>query len=171
MSNMGQKVTRPYKKFLLNIQSYKPCSEDSESQTHVGHVQHLSNIAQQTMGNNMTRSRASAKAAGARFERDIADYLAATVDDRIDRRVKTGAADKGDIGGVRINEHRVVIEAKNHARLDLAGWYAEASIEAANDGAPLGVIAHKRRGTTKPEHQWITMTLADFAWLIRQANQ
>lgn len=37
------------------------------------------------------RSRASAKSAGARFERHIADYLAAHVDDRIDRRVKTGA--------------------------------------------------------------------------------
>ena len=34
----------------------------------------------------MTRNRKSAKAAGARFERDIADFLAAHVDDRIDRR-------------------------------------------------------------------------------------
>lgn len=39
----------------------------------------------------MTRSRASAKTAGSRFERAVADYLAEHVDDRIDRRAKTGA--------------------------------------------------------------------------------
>jgi hypothetical protein len=118
----------------------------------------------------MTRSRASAKAAGSTFERQVADYLAATVDDRIDRRVKTGSADKGDIGGIRIRTHRVVAECKNHARVDLAGWYAEAETEAENDGAPLGVVIHKRRNIAKPERQWVTMTLADFAWLIREAN-
>lgn len=118
----------------------------------------------------MTRSRTSAKAAGARFERDVADYLAAHVDDRIDRRVKTGQADKGDIGGIRIRTHRVVVECKNHARTDLPGWYAEATTEAENDGSPLGVICHKRRGTADPARQWVTMSLADFAWLIRQAS-
>jgi hypothetical protein len=118
----------------------------------------------------MTRTRASAKAAGATFERLVADYLAAEVDDRIDRRVKTGSADKGDIGGIRIGKHRLVVECKNHARLDLAGWYAEATTEADNDGAPIGVIVHKRRGTAKPERQWVTMSLGDLAWLIRAAN-
>jgi len=38
----------------------------------------------------MPRTRSSAKAAGARFERQIADHLAQVLaDDRIDRRVKT----------------------------------------------------------------------------------
>ena len=118
----------------------------------------------------MTRNRTSAKAAGARFEREVADYLAEIVDDRIDRRVKTGSADKGDIGGIRIRTHRVVAECKNHVRVDLAGWYAEAETEAENDGAPLGVVIHKRRGIAKPERQWVTMSLEDFAWLIREAN-
>lgn len=40
----------------------------------------------------MARSRASAKAAGSKFERDIADHLAKTVEDRIDRRVVTNDA-------------------------------------------------------------------------------
>ena len=118
----------------------------------------------------MTRSRASAKAAGSTFERQVADYLAEHLDDRIDRRVKTGAQDKGDIGGIRLRGHRVVVECKNHARVDLAGWIAEAQIQADNDGAPLGVVVHKRRGVAKPERQWVTMTLADLAWLIREAN-
>ena len=61
----------------------------------------------------MTRNRSSAKAAGSRFERSIADGLAQALnDDRIDRRVKTGAKDRGDIGGVRIHGQRLVIEAK-----------------------------------------------------------
>jgi hypothetical protein len=60
----------------------------------------------------MTRSRASAKAAGAKFERDVADWLARHVDDRIDRRVKTGAKDKGDIAGIRHMGARVDLETK-----------------------------------------------------------
>jgi hypothetical protein len=171
MSNMGQTATWPFNKKKITHQSYKPCSRDTERNTHVGHVQHLSNIGQQTIGKApMTRSRASAKAAGSTFERIIADWLAIYVSDVIDRRVKTGSADKGDIGGIRIKTHRVVMECKNHARLNLAGWYAEATLEKQNDDAALGVICHKRHGNAKPQDQWVTMTLVDFAWLIREAN-
>lgn len=119
----------------------------------------------------MTRTRASAKTAGATFERQVADYLAATVDDRIDRRVKTGAADKGDIAGIRYHGHRIVLECKNQGRLDLAGWYAEAETERDNDDALAGLVVHKRRGTAKPERQWVTMSLGDLARLLREAQQ
>jgi hypothetical protein len=118
----------------------------------------------------MTRTRSSAKAAGSRFERDVADFLATTIDDRIDRRVKTGAADKGDIGGLRFKGHRIVLECKNHSRLDLAGWIAEAQLEADNDGAEIGVVVHKRHNVGAAGRQWVTMTLADFAWLIREGE-
>lgn len=114
----------------------------------------------------MTRNRASAKKAGATFERTTADYLAAVVDDRIDRRVKNGAKDRGDIGGVRIHGQRVVIEVKNTARINLAGWANEAEIERGNDDALAGVIIHKRHGNGKPGEQWVTMTTADFAALL-----
>ena len=114
----------------------------------------------------MARSRASAKAAGSRFEREIADYLAARVDDRIDRRVKTGARDRGDIAGVRVHGERIVIECKNTTRINLAGWASEARAEAVNDSAAIGVVVHKRHGNGKPGEQWVTMTLADLAWLL-----
>lgn len=114
----------------------------------------------------MTRSRASARAAGARFERSIADWLASNLDDRIDRRVKTGAKDRGDIGGIRHRGERVVLELKDTARTDLAGWIREAHLEARNDDARIGVVVHKRRGTTNPADQWVHMTLADLAWLL-----
>jgi len=118
----------------------------------------------------MARTRASAKQAGARFERAVADYLAHAVDDRIDRRVKTGSADKGDIAGVRYLGHRVVIECKDRARLDLPGWIAEAHTQRDHDDAALGLIVHKRHGRAEPGDQWVTMTLADLAWMLREAG-
>ena len=100
------------------------------------------------------------------MERTSADFLAEHVDDRIDRRVKTGAKDKGDIAGIRIHGQRVVAECKDTARLDLAGWAKEAEAERINDGALAAVIIHKRHGKGKPEDQWVTMTLADLCALL-----
>lgn len=114
----------------------------------------------------MGRSRASAKAACTRFERQIANYLAATVDDRIDRRVKTGAKDRGDIAGLRHMGGRIVVECKNKARLDLAGWAAEVEVERGNDDALAGVIVHKRHGRGLPEDQWVTMTLGELVAIL-----
>lgn len=114
----------------------------------------------------MKRSRASAKQAGTRFERVIADYLAAHIDDRIDRRVKNGARDLGDIGGLRHMGQRVVLECKDVARLNLAGWVEEAQIEAGNDDALAGLVVHKRRGTADPGDQYVTCTVRDLVALI-----
>lgn len=116
------------------------------------------------------RSRRSARAAGAGFERLVADYLAAVVDDRVDRRVKTGAADKGDIGGLRFLGRRVVVECKNTSVLCLPAWTGEARREAANDGAVVGVVVHKRHGKSAAGEQWVSMTLEDFAALMRLGN-
>ena len=115
----------------------------------------------------MARSRASAKAAGTRHETSIVTYLAEHLDDdRIERRSKNGARDRGDVAGVRHRGQRVVIEAKNTARTDLAGWIREAHREAGNDDAAIGVVVSKRHGVGDPAQQWVHMTLADFAWLI-----
>jgi hypothetical protein len=114
----------------------------------------------------VTRTRASAKKAGSSFERQVADYLALTVDDRIDRRVKNGTKDRGDIGGVRIHGLRVVLECKNTAKTSLGTWANEAETERGNDDALAGVIVHKRVGKGKPEDQWVTMTLANFTALL-----
>lgn len=115
----------------------------------------------------MARSRASAKAAGARFERSIADYLAKHVDDRIDRRVKTGSSDRGDIGGVRHMGQRVVLELKDYGgQVKVGPWLNEAEIERGNDDAGVGLVVAKRRGTTKPGEQVVMMTLADLVSLM-----
>ena len=114
----------------------------------------------------MARSRASAKAAGSKFERDIADHLAKLVDDRIDRRVKTGAKDRGDIGGVRVHGQRLVLECKNTSRINLGTWITEAHVEAGNDDSLAGVIVHKRHGKGQPGDQWVTMTVDDLIAII-----
>lgn len=115
----------------------------------------------------MTRSRSSAKTAGTRFERAIADALAdALADDRIDRRVRNGAKDRGDIAGVRIHGRRLVLECKNVTTLSMPAAKREADLEAGNDDALCGLVVHKRRGTADPMQQWVTCTVADLVTLI-----
>lgn len=112
------------------------------------------------------RNRASAKAAGSRFEREIADYLNQHVDDRIDRRVKTGAKDKGDIAGLRHMGQRIVVECKNTSRINLGVWATETENQRGNDDAGVGLIMHKRHGVGDPGKQWVTTTLDDLIALI-----
>lgn len=109
----------------------------------------------------MARSRQSAKQAGARFERHIADYLADNLDDRIDRKVRTGAKDTGDIANVRdTHGRRIVIETKDYGgKLQPSQWLREAETERHNDNAHAGIVIAKRRGTTHPGHQYTLMTL------------
>ncbi|WP_437582698.1 hypothetical protein ACSAGD_10560 [Paramicrobacterium sp. CJ85] len=99
----------------------------------------------------------------------VADYLkAALEDDHIDRRVKHGRNDRGDISGVRtVRGARVVIEAKNVVKMALSQWIGEAETEAGNDDTPYGVVVHKRHGKGRPEEQYVTMTLATFAALLQ----
>lgn len=115
----------------------------------------------------MSRSNASARAAGARFERSIADCLAQLVDDRIDRRVKTGAKDKGDIAGLRHMGGRIVLELKDYGGRYLLGpWLTEAETERGNDDAIAGAVVIKRRGVADPLDQVVAMTVRDFVALL-----
>ena len=117
----------------------------------------------------MTRTRATAKQAGARFERVVADWLAFRLrDDRIDRRVKTGAKDRGDLTGIRTPlGGRVVAELKDYAgRVMVGPWLSEVAVEAGNDDAPVGVVIFKRRGISDPGSQGVLMTVETFARLI-----
>lgn len=116
----------------------------------------------------MTRSRATARQSGTRFERVVADYLADVLhDDRIDRRVKRGAKDRGDIAGVRIHGQRVVLECKDYGGQILAGpWLNEAEVERGNDDAIAGFVVAKRRGKGDPGDQLVIGTLRDLAAIL-----
>lgn len=103
------------------------------------------------------------------MERLIADSLATHLDDRIDRRVKTGAADKGDLGGIRTHTGaRVVAEVKDYGgRYNVGPWLDEAETERINDNAAAGIVIAKRRGITDPLQQVVFMTVADLITLIQ----
>lgn len=118
----------------------------------------------------MSRTRASAKKAGASFERLIADCLNALVDDRIDRRIKQGAKDRGDIAGVRHMGGRVVIECKDTARQEIGTWLREAEVERGNDDGLAGLVVAKRRGHGDPLDQHVHMTLRDLIALLTGAR-
>jgi hypothetical protein len=114
----------------------------------------------------MTRSRATAKAAGSSMERMVADYFRDNGFPFADRRVKTGAKDTGDVGGVHVHDRRLAIEVKNTAKISLGTWAAEAETERINDQALAGIVVHKRHGKGKAEDQWVTMTLRDLLAII-----
>lgn len=116
----------------------------------------------------MTRNRKSAKGAGSRFEGLVAGYLAEQLeDDRIERRSKNGAKDRGDIASVRHMGQRLVIESKDHGgKYEVGPWLAEAEVERGNDDAGVGMVVAKRRGTQQPGDQVVFMTLADLASLL-----
>jgi len=117
----------------------------------------------------VTRNRASAKKAGSSFERLVADYLASELhDDRIDRRVKYGSNDRGDIAGLRtIRGGRIVLEAKDYGgRFEVSAWLNQAELERGNDDAAIGAVVAKRRGVAAPAAQVVFMTLGTFAALL-----
>lgn len=122
-------------------------------------------------GNRSHRNRRSAKKAGSSFERLVADYLAVWIDERIDRRVKTGSKDRGDISGLRHLGQRVVIECKNTTRTNLARWAAETDLERGNDDAVAGLIVHKRHGRAAPAEQWVTLTLGELVSLLTGSRE
>jgi hypothetical protein len=115
----------------------------------------------------LTRSRASAKAAGTRHESAIAAYLAEHVDDRIERRAKCGAKDRGDIGGLRVHGERLVAECKDYGgQLKPGPWLTEADIERGNDDAVASFVVAKRRGTADPGAQIVLMTVRDLVAIL-----
>lgn len=98
----------------------------------------------------------------------MANYLAAQLeDDRIDRQVKTGSKDRGDITGVRHMGAGVAIECKDYGGRILAStWLGEAEIARGNRDAASGLVFAKRRGTTNPGDQFVLMTARDLVALM-----
>jgi len=116
----------------------------------------------------VTRSRSSAKAAGASHERSIADYFKVNVSRFVDKMPKYGAKDRGDILNVEtFNELPVAVECKDYGgRIEAGTWLGEAETERINLGAVAGVVIAKRRGTTDPGAQIVLMTTRDLVAIL-----
>lgn len=112
------------------------------------------------------RTRASAKAAGTRHETAVVAYLAANVDDRIERRARNGSKDRGDVSGWRFAGRHICAELKNTTRIALGPWVTEAETERRNADAHVGLVIHKRHGKGDPGDQYVTLTLRDLVCLL-----
>ena len=66
--------------------------------------------------------------------------------DGLYRAALSGAADKGDVHGLRMNGKKVVVECKNEARYDIPGWLREAEAERGNADAEYGVVLFHLKG-------------------------
>jgi hypothetical protein len=100
------------------------------------------------------------KRKGTEAERKVVEYLQTNGFPYAERRALAGALDKGDVTGVP----GVVIEVKNHAALDLAGWLNELMREVDNAQARYGAVVAKRRGHGDPA-QWYA--IMPFETLVR----
>lgn len=83
-----------------------------------------------------------------------------------ERRALNGNKDRGDVAGIP----GVVIEAKSVKTITLAAFVDEATVEAVNDGADLGVAWIKRRGKSSPADGFVVMSGETFTWLLHSAG-
>jgi hypothetical protein len=107
------------------------------------------------------------KAKGTSAESAVVQYLRDMGFTQAERRTLNGHYDRGDIAGIP----GTVIEVKNCARQELAGWIAEAERERDNDNATLGVVWHKLRGRSHPSKWFVTMSGEQFIALLRDYMQ
>jgi len=113
----------------------------------------------------MSRTRASAKQAGTKWESAIVTYLIERGFPGIERRAKAGANDKGDISGLPL-----VIEAKDCRQMTLSGWLEEARVEADNADVAIGVVWAKKRGQGSPARGYVVMDGESFTRLLHAAG-
>lgn len=114
----------------------------------------------------MTRSRASAKAAGSSWEKDICEYLISEGWRDTERRRLEGKNDRGDIAGI----YDVCIEAKNVSAISLATILDETEVEGKNANASVAAAWIKRRGRSSPAAAYVVMSGERFAALLKKAG-
>lgn len=118
----------------------------------------------------------ASKAKGSAWERAIALWLASQ-GVLVERRIAGSVLDRGDIGGIK----GLVIEAKNHARLDLPKWVSELETEITNErehldrkGFPTwttGAVWVKKKGKSSAGDGYIVMSPALWLELLRNAGK
>jgi hypothetical protein len=107
-----------------------------------------------------------AKQKGTAAETAVVNYLKDKGRKHIERRSLNGSNDRGDIAGVP----GVVIEVKNHARMELSQWLSELEVEMRNDKADTGVVIHKKKGTTDVGQWYATMPVDVWHKLLSEAE-
>ena len=109
----------------------------------------------------------ASKRKGTAAERAVVDYLVANGFPYAERRALAGALDKGDVTGIP----GVVIEVKNHAALDLAGWLNELMREMDNAKAEFGTVVAKRRGHADPSQWYAILPFEVWVAMLRALDE
>lgn len=80
--------------------------------------------------------------------------------------VETSRAARGGFqsGADIVGDFPMSVEVKNQARIDLAGWWAQAQYQA--NGQP-AVVIHKRVGKSNPEDWWVAMDVATLLRMLK----
>ena len=106
------------------------------------------------------------KAKGSEFERQTVKYLREQGWIGAERTRAGWVDDRGDIDGVI----GVTLECKNQKTMALAEWVDELIVEMANGNNTVGVVVHKRRGTTDIGQCYATMPMQVLVKLLREAG-
>jgi hypothetical protein len=107
------------------------------------------------------------KQKGTAAETAIVGYLRTNGFPYAERRALAGNTDKGDVAGIP----GVVIEAKACAKMELASWVDEATVEGRNAKATIAAVWHKRRGKGSPADWYVTVTGETFLHLIAETDR
>lgn len=107
-----------------------------------------------------------AKQKGTAAETAVVNWLKSKGRKHVERRSLNGSSDRGDIAGLP----GVVIEVKNHARMELSQWLSELEVEMHNDKADTGIVIHKKKGTTNVGEWYATMPVAVWYSLLEEAG-
>jgi hypothetical protein len=109
----------------------------------------------------------TSKAKGTAWESKIVAALQRAGWPYAERRMLSGAQDKGDIAGIP----GLVVEAKDCRTLSFGPWLKEAHVEAFNVGPQVeGVVWAKRRGFPEAEDGFVVMSGETFLRLLKSAG-
>jgi hypothetical protein len=106
------------------------------------------------------------KQKGTAAETAVVNWLQKQGRKSVERRSLNGYNDRGDIAGIP----SVVMEVKNHAKMELSAWVKELEIEIKNDKAETGTVIHKKKGTTDVGQWYATMPVEIWYKLLTEAG-
>lgn len=105
-----------------------------------------------------------AKDKGTKFETLIKNYFCEQNFD-CERQAQSG---KNDIGDLKIWLVDAVFELKNYAQFHLPQWIRETETERKKANRKYGFTIFKKRGTQKPEEQYVLMTVGQLSQLLKE---
>ena len=100
-------------------------------------------------------SGATSRRKGNVAEREVVAALVRAGWTALTSRASRGGSQRGEDV---ITDFPFVLEVKDHAKLALAEWVAQAREQAGDD---VGAVVHKRRGKARAEDWYVTLTFGD----------